>query len=36
MFDISRKQKYKQKQKEDVSSKSIESFIIAVVTSCRD
>ena len=35
LFVISRKQK-KKKQKRDVSSKSIESFIIVVVMSCRD
>ena len=39
MFAISRRQtktKYKNKQKGDVSSQSIESFIIEVVMSCID
>ena len=36
LVGISAKQKNKNKQKGDVSSKSIESFIIVVVMSCRD
>ena len=39
LFGISRTQNdnnNKKKQKEDVNSKSIESFIIVVVMSCRD
>ena len=39
LFGISRKQtkiKKKKKQKRDVSSQSIESFITEVVMSCRD
>ena len=36
LFGISRKQTKKKKQKGDVSSKNIESFIVVVVMSCRD
>ena len=36
LFGISRKQKKNKKQKGNVSSKRIESFIIEVIMSCRD